>query len=205
MTIRFYSWPQSSGSGVHWALEELGLAYDYVRLDRTKGEHRSAEYLAINPNGKVPALVDGEERYFESLAILLHLAERYGAMKGLWPAAGEQRAEALSWTTWSTTELFPFLLQYIYHGLDAPMSFDPPDRSKAAADYSLATCCGHLDMLENRLRDRSFVMGTFTLADIPIATALGFGIAQGVALGQRPAVRAWLERCSERPMRARAE
>jgi glutathione S-transferase len=205
MTIRFYSWPQSSGSGVHWALEELGLDYEYVRLNRTKGEHRSAEYLAINPNGKVPALVDGEECYFESLSILLHLAERYGAMKGLWPAAGKQRAEALSWTTWSTTELMPFMLQYIYHGLDAPMSFDPPDRSKAAAEYSLANTSLHLDMLEKRLRDRQFVMGTFSLADIPIATALGFGIAQGVPLTQRPAVRAWLDRCSGRPVRARVE
>ena len=205
MTIHFYSWPQSSGSGVHWALEELGLAYEYVRLSRTKGEQRSAEYLAINPNGKVPALVDGEECYFESLAILLHLAERYGAMKGLWPAAGKQRAEALSWTTWSTTELMPFMLQYIYHGLDAPMSFDPPDRSKTAAEYSLASSSLHLDMLEDRLRDRQFVMGTFSLADIPIATALGFGIAQGVPLNERPAVRAWLDRCSGRPMRARVE
>ena len=205
MTIRFYSWPQSSGSGVHWALEELGLTYEYVRLDRTKGENRSAEYLAINPNGKVPALVDGEEHLFESLAILLHLAERYGSTKGLWPAAGKQRAEALSWTTWSTTELMPFMLQYIYHGLDAPMSFDPPDRSKAAAEYSLASSSAHFEMLENRLRDRPFVMGAFTLADIPIATALGFGIAQGVPLDQRPAVRAWLDRCSKRPARARAE
>ena len=205
MTIRFYSWPQSSGSGVHWALEELGLPYEYVRLDRTKGEHRSAEYLAVNPNGKVPALVDGEECYFESLAILLHLAERYGAMKGLWPAAGKQRAQALSWTTWSTTELMPFMLQYIYHGLDAPMSFDPPDRSKAAAEYSLANSSSHLDMLESRLRDRQFVMGTFSLADIPIAAALGFGITQGVPLDQRPAVRAWLDRCSGRPARARVE
>ena len=205
MTIRFYSWPESSGSGVHWALEELGLPYEYVRLDRTKGEHRSAEYLAINPNGKVPALVDDDECYFESLAILLHLAERYGAMKGLWPAAGKQRAEALSWTTWSTTELMPFMLQFIYHGLDAPMSFDPPDRSKAAAEYSLANSSLHLDMLENRLRDRQFVMGTFSLADIPIASALGFGITQGVQLDQRPAVRAWLERCNGRPARARVE
>jgi glutathione S-transferase len=97
------------------------------------------------------------------------------------------------------------MLQYIYHGLDAPMSFDPPDRSKAAADYSLATSASHLDMLENRLRDRPFVMGTFSLADIPIATALGFGMAQGVALDQRPAVRAWLDRCSARPARARVE
>jgi len=205
MAIRFYSWPQSSGLGAHWALEELGLAYEYVRLDRSKSEHRSAEYLAINPNGKVPALVDGEESYFESLAILLHLAERYGAVKGLWPAVGNQRAEALSWTTWSTTELMPFMLQYIYHGLDAPMSFDPPDRSKAAAEYSFANSTWHLDMLENRLRDRQFVMGAFSLADIPIAAALGLGIMLGVPLGKRPAVRAWLDRCNGRPARARVE
>jgi len=91
MTIRFYSWPQSSGFGAHWALEELGLAYEYVKLDRDKNEQRSPEYLAINPNGKVPALVDGPESYFESLAILLHLADRYGAERGLWPASGNQR------------------------------------------------------------------------------------------------------------------
>jgi glutathione S-transferase len=54
-------------------------------------------------------------------------------MKGLWPASGKQRAEALSWTTWSTTELMPFMLQYIYHGLDAPMSFHPSDRAIAIA------------------------------------------------------------------------
>jgi glutathione S-transferase len=205
MAIRFYSWPQSSGTGAHWALEELGLPYEYVRLDRAKGEHRAAAYLAINPNGKIPALVDGEERYFESLAILLHLAERYGATKGLWPAGARERAEAFSWTTWSATELLPFMLQYIYHGLDAPMSFDPPDRSKAAADYSLANSTWHLDMLENRLRDRTFIMGAFSLVDIPIAATLGFGTSLGVSLGQRQAVRAWLDRCGERPARARAE
>jgi glutathione S-transferase len=205
MAIRFYSWPQSSGTGAQWALEELGLPYEYVRLDRAKGEHRAAAYLAINPNGKIPALVDGEERYFESLAILLHLAERYGATRGLWPAGGKERAEALSWTTWSATELLPFMLQFIYHGLDAPMSFDPPDRSKAAADYSLANSTWHLDMLENGLRDRPFVMGAFSLVDIPIAATLGFGTSLGVPLGQHPAVRAWLDRCGERPARARAE
>jgi glutathione S-transferase len=205
MTIRFYSWPQSSGFGAHWALEELELAYEYVKLDRAKNEHRSPEYLAINPNGKVPALVDGPECYFESLAILLHLAERYGTERRLWPASGNQRAEALSWTTWSTTELMPFMLQYIYHGLDAPMSFDPPDRSKAAAEYGLANFIRHLDMLENRLGDRQFVMGAFSLADIPIAAALGLGIMVGVPLGQRPAVRGWLDRCSGRPARARVD
>ena len=78
MSIRLYSWPNSSGSRIHWALEELGVPYEHVVLDRAKGEHRAPAYLAINPNGKVPGLVDGGQPYFESLAILLHLAESYG-------------------------------------------------------------------------------------------------------------------------------
>ena len=89
--------------------------------------------------------------------------------------------------------------------VDAQMSFDPLDRSSAAAEYSLSNSSSHLDMREKRLRDRQFVIGTFSLADIPIAAALGFGIAQGVAINQRPAVRAWLDRCSVRPARARVE
>ena len=58
---------------------------------RYKGEHRAPAYLAINPNGKVPALVDDDQPYFESLAILLHLAETYGRERDLWPAAGPAR------------------------------------------------------------------------------------------------------------------
>src|SRR5262245_32266152 len=103
MPLALYSFPRSSGTRVHWALEELGVAYEYVSLDRAKNEHRESAYLAINPNGKVPALVDDGERLFESVAILIHLGEKYGRAKGLWPAQSGERAEALSWTVWSTT------------------------------------------------------------------------------------------------------
>ena len=154
MTIRFYSWPQSSGSGVHWALEELGLAYEYVRLDRTKGEHRSAEYLAINPNGKVPALVDGPECYFESLAILVHLAERYGTERRLWPASGNQRAEALSWRTrqerrWRRPRAIP----------ESHTPGKPQARFRTPATQALdccSECCWWLDRVDLRrnMRER---------------------------------------------------
>src|SRR5688500_14374088 len=98
MAIRLYSWPMSSGSRIVWALEELGVAYEYIGLDRAKNEHRAAEYLAVNPNGKVPGLVDGEHNLFESAAILAYLGERYGVDRGLWPKPGPARSEALSWT-----------------------------------------------------------------------------------------------------------
>ena len=205
MTIRFYSWPRSSGSRVQWALEELGLQYEYIKLDRSKNEHKSADYLAINPNGKVPTLVDDGKVLFDSLAILLHLGERYGVDRKLWPAGAKERAEALSWMTWSYTELLNFMMQYLYHGLDTPMSYKPDQRSKATADYNFANFSHHLDMLEMHLRGREYMMGSFSLVDVPIASGLRFGTMVGASLGARPAVAAWLGRCAGRPAIARAE
>lgn len=114
MGIKLYSWPRSSGTRVAWALEELGAPYEYVELDPKKHEHRSPKYLVVNPHGKVPALVDGDQTFFESGAILLHLGNKYGVEKNLWPAGGGQaRADAISWTVWAMTELGPYMLQYL--------------------------------------------------------------------------------------------
>lgn len=203
--IRLYSWPQSSGTRVAWALEELGLPYDYVLLDAKKGEHRRAEYLKLNPHGKVPALVDGEEHLFESGAILLHLGARYGIEKNLWPVSRTQaRADAICWTVWAMVELGPYMLQYLYHGLDTPVSFKPADRSKAAADYSRSQLERLLAALDARLEGRQYVLDAFSLVDVAVASWLAFGTAFGVDLERWPRVAAWLKRCVERPAFERA-
>src|SRR6185436_5697 len=117
MAIKLYSWPHSSGTRVAWALEELGLAYEFVNLDAKRQEHRKPEYLAVNPHGKVPALVDGNQAFFESGAILLHLGTKYGVEKNLFPAGGSQaRADAISWIVWAVAEFGPYMMQYLYHG-----------------------------------------------------------------------------------------
>jgi len=104
MTIQLYSWPRSSGTRIACALEKLNIPYQYVEVDREKQEHRLPRYLAVNPHGKVPALVDGGETYFESAAILLHLGYRYGTAKRLWPEPSDpNHADALCWTVWATT------------------------------------------------------------------------------------------------------
>src|SRR5262245_19976441 len=77
MSIRLYGWPRSTASRVHWALEELGVNYEYVTLDEKRGDNRKPDYLAISPAGKVPGLVDDGQPYFESVAIILHLGETY--------------------------------------------------------------------------------------------------------------------------------
>ena len=206
MTIKLYSWPRSSGTRVAWALEELGLPYEYVTLDPKKQEHRSAEYLALNPHGKVPALVDGGQVFFESGAILLHLGTRYGVEKNLWPAGGGQlRADAVSWTVWAVAELGPYMMQYLYHGLDTPVSYKKEDRSKAAGDYSLMQFNRQLDVLEARLGSREYLLGAFSLVDVAAASWLALGTMLGLKLEGHPRVAGWCKRCAERPAMKRAQ
>jgi glutathione S-transferase len=203
MTIKLYTWPQSSGTKVAWALEELGLPYERVLLDRKKGENRAPAYLGVHPSGRVPALLDGEVRLFESTAIIAWLGDKYGVEKGVWPRGESERAEALSWTVWTVGDLSAHMMQFVYHGLDSPVSYAPAQRSKAAAEYCRSQFERSLDALEQQLAAREFVLGTFTLVDVAAASIVGFGQMLGVDLGDRKAVRAWSERCSARPARTR--
>jgi len=205
MTIKLYSWPMSSGTRIAWALEELALPYQYVPLDAKKQEHRSPEMLAVNPHGKVPALADGELKLFESGAILLYLGNRYGAAKGLWPEPkGQAHADAVCWTVWAMTEIGTYMMQYLYHGLDSPVSYKPEDRSKAAAAYNRAQLDRLLDTLETRLEGRDYLMGGFSLVDVAAASWLLLGTQLGLPLEGRPRVAAWCQRCAERPAFKRA-
>ena len=205
MTIKLYSWPMSSGTRIAWALEELALPYQYVPLDAKKQEHRSPEMLAVNPHGKVPALVDGELKLFESGAILLYLGNRYGAAKGLWPEPkGQAHADAVCWTVWAMTEIGTYMMQYLYHGLDSPVSYKPEDRSKAAAAFNRAQLDRLLDTLETRLEGRDYLMGGFSLVDVAAASWLLLGTQLGLPLEGRPRVAAWCKRCAERPAFKRA-
>ena len=203
MSIRLYGWPRSSASRVRWALEELGVTYEVVVLDRVKGEHRAPAYLAVNPSGKVPGILDDGQRYFESLAIILHLGEAYGRERKLWPADGPLRAEALCWTVWGTTELHAYMMQYLYHGLDTPVSYAPEQRSQATADYNRGQFQRLLDALDVQLAGRDHLLGDFSLADIPSAWALMLGTSLGASLEGRANVARWLEACRARPTLAR--
>jgi glutathione S-transferase len=205
MAIKLYSWPRSSGRRVSWALEELGLPYQYIELDGEKGEHRTAQYLAINPHGKVPGMVDGGQTFFESGAMLLYLGNRYGIQRKLWPAPGGQaHVDAACWTVWAVADLGNYLMQYAYHGLDSPVSYLPEDRSKACAEYNLSQVVRGLDAIEARLQGRDYLMGMFSLVDIAVASWLQLGAHFGVKIDAHARVADWLKRCSERPACQRA-
>jgi glutathione S-transferase len=206
MRIKLYSWPMSSGTRIAWALEELALPYEYVPLDAKKNEHRAPEMLAVNPHGKVPSLTDGDLKLFESGAILLYLGNRYGAAKGLWPGPEEQQAlaDAVSWTVWGMTEIGNYMMQFLYHGLDSPVSYKLEDRSKAAAAYNRSQLDRLLDALEARLEGRDYLMGDFSLVDVATASWLLLGKQLGLSLDGHPRVAAWCKRCAERSAFKRA-
>ena len=100
MSLVFYYAPFSSAATVHSALEELGVPYEKVKIDLKANDQKKPAFLAINPNGKVPAIVHDGVAIFESAAIIIHLGETFGVEKNLFPAPGVKRAEALKWLVW---------------------------------------------------------------------------------------------------------
>ncbi|MEC4984939.1 MAG: glutathione S-transferase family protein [Oscillatoria sp. PMC 1068.18] len=99
--LKLYGGSRSRASIVQWYLEEINVPYEYVLLDMQAGEHRQPEFLAINPFGKVPAIVDGDFQLSESGAILLYLAEKYGKM----PDSLEKKAEITQWVLFANATL----------------------------------------------------------------------------------------------------
>jgi glutathione S-transferase len=140
--IRFYYHPTPNPAKVALFLEETGLPYEIVPVDTAKGQQHTAEFRAINPNGKVPAIVDtdgpggAETRVFDSTAILLYLGEKTGKLMGS-PA---DKGELLSWLFFIATGLGPFSGQAVHFQRAAPEKL--PMRSIAiAARRSAITPC----------------------------------------------------------------
>jgi glutathione S-transferase len=157
MSITFFYSPQSSATRIHWTLEELGVPYEKVKLDLRAGDQRKPDYLAINPNGKVPAVVLDGTPVFESSAIQIVLGERFGVEKGLWPAAGTpERAQALSWLLWGHVTLGAAFMRYFMN----TGSWIPPElQHKPQAEATLKEIHANLALLDARLNGREYVVG----------------------------------------------
>lgn len=207
MSITLYYSPMSSATRVVWALEELGIPYEKVRLHLDKKEQKAPEFLKINPNGKVPALVDGDAKIFEAVAIVLHLAERYGTEKGLWPKPGTtERSEALAWTIWAINELQPAAVTYIMHTSDRAFAFPKDQRHAPSAELAKKQWAHLIGILDARLEGREYlVAGSFMFCDLVLASLIGFATMMGgLSLDGAKNVPAWAARCQQRPAMGRA-
>jgi GST-like protein len=161
--IRFYFHPTPNPAKVALMLEELGLAYEVIPVDTSKGEQHSAEFRAINPNGKVPAIVDtqgagGKEvRVFDSGAILLYLGEKTGRLMG----SAADKGELLSWLFFVATGIGPFSGQAVHFQHAAP------EKLGYAINRYRREVERHYEVLDRHLKGREFIVGEdFTIADI---------------------------------------
>jgi glutathione S-transferase len=175
-------------------LNELGVEYAVKPRAFRPGESRPAEFLSLNPNGKCPTLVDDGFVLFESLAINLYLARKYGGSLG--PQSIEEDALMMQWSFWVATEVEkPLLLTSAVRYL-----FDrriPGDDELAIAMRKLSRPWGVLDA---HLRDREFIVGErFTVADLNVAAVMHFIPIAGIDISPWPAMKRWLEACLERP------
>jgi glutathione S-transferase len=207
MAITVYYSPMSSSTRAVWALEELGIPYDKVRVHLDKGEQKKPEYLKINPNGKVPALVDGDVTMFEAFAIILHLGERYGVEKGLWPKPGtRERAEALTWSVWAMTELQPAVVSYAMNTTERRFAFPKEQWHAPTAEMARKNWTHLIGILDARLQGREHIVGpSFTFCDVVVASLMGFAVMMaGLPLEGHANVSAWLARCQQRPAMGRA-
>ena len=198
--ITLYTWKTPNGRKVSVALEELGLAYTVVPVDLSTGAQKDPAYLALNPNGKIPTIVDeegvdGRTVVFETGAILQHLADKAGR---LLPQAGQARADALGWLTWTVSSLSPMLGRW-----NGFRRMNPPDPAglKVFADEAVRL----FGVMERRLGERAFLTGEdYGVADISAWTWASAILPKlredvGDALGPTPNLDRWVEEVGARP------
>lgn len=195
MSLVFYWHPMSSATPIACALAELAVPHERVKIDIRAGEQRTPEYLAINPNGKVPCLVVDGTPLFEGLAIHLWLGEHFGVAKGLWPHDGTPaRLEAMSWCTWA----------YVTYGaVIGRVWLATTDDALRDADHAAAairTATALLDLLQARLSQQPWMLGeAYSLVDLVVGQVVGYGTYLGAAVEAHPAVAAWLQQVQARP------
>ena len=200
--LKLYYAPMTGAVRVLWALEELGLPYEKVRLDLAAGDQKKPEYLALNPNGKVPLLIAEGEPIFEGLAILLYLGERFGVEKKLFPAPSPTRAVAFKWMAWSFVTLTEALGRYMRNTHER---FSPDQRNAKAADVAKDDVHAALAILDKHLADKQYMLGDdFSLADVAIVSNVPFMARIGIDTGAYANINAWVGRCLARPAVGRA-
>ena len=193
--ITLYTAPLSgNGRKVHMLLEEAGAAYQLSKLDLMKGEQKNPDYLKLNPNGKVPTLVDDGFVLWESNAILLYLAEKFPTAN-LLPTDSHDRARMFQWLLFEQTTFRPplsFLMRQT--------RFTPPDKQdQKAIEQSWTEVRTNMGILQAALSGRDYIGGAFSVADIAVLPYVYLAKDLGADLSAWPGVEAYWQRLSARP------
>jgi glutathione S-transferase len=202
--LTIYGVYRSRASRNIWLANELGISFRHVpvvQLYRLKGavppgtlHTRSPDFLAVNPNGHIPAIDDDGFRMHESLAINLYLARKHGGP--LAPADVREEGLAAMWTLWAATEAEPHTIQVLYHMAARP----PEERDPAIANAAIEALKAPVAVLDKHLAGNGFMMGDrFTVVDINVAEVMRYCLPAKVLWEGAPNVSAWLKACHARP------
>jgi len=187
--MKFYGSSRSRAARSLWALEEVGAKYEHDTMPNTQA--KTPEHLKRNPNGHIPVLEDDGHYIWESMAINLYLAEKYGK-NGLWPSDILGHAAAYQWSLWGMTEVEPHLLTLLMHRVLLPAD----QRDEKAAQKAVDALKAPLKVLDDALKGREYLLGnTLTIADLNPASVLAWAAMLRLDMSAMPAAQAWLQKC----------
>jgi glutathione S-transferase len=191
--LRIYGIARTRAFRALWIAKELGLDYEHIPVEIGQAGARQPEYLAINPNGRLPAIDDGGFALWESLAITLYLAKKHGTGR-LYPATLEGEAKAWQWSLWSVQEVDRGVNIWSLHAVRLP----PADRDPQRLAEALKVLEAPFRVLDGALADRPYLLGDdFTVADLNVSAVISRAI--DMDLSGTPRLGDWLRRCLERP------
>ena len=212
MTLKIYGIGPSRAVRPIWTALELGVPFELISTPYAGGATRTPEFLAINPNGHIPVLVDeraeGAITVWESMACALYIARVHGKADGqtIAPATPREEAEALRWSFWTVSELEADALTVLMHRMAMPEDQRKPE----LADKAESRLKVPLAVLEKSLQDQHakgeayLAANRFTVADVCVASVASWVRPAAALLAQYPAVSAWLHACVERPAQKQA-
>lgn len=174
----------------------LNLAVDFARVDLSTGEHKTAQFLALNPNGKVPVLQDGERVLWEANAIMCHLSNV--AQSDLWPHDARQ-IDVIRWLSWDAHHFTRHAgTLYFEHIIKPLIGLGTPDATIVNEATSYVQTYGSI--LDRHLNERTFLVGNqLSVADFAVAVTLPYADAAKLPLEQFPAIQRWHARLNEIP------
>ncbi len=196
--LRIYGVARTRAFRALWMAEELGIAYQHLPIEIGDAGARSPDFLALNPNGRLPVIVDGDFVVFESLAITLYLAKKH-SNGGLYPGTLEGEARAWQWSFWAIAEVDRGVNIWSLHAVRLPEG----ERNAALREEALKVLASPFKVLDAAVATRPYLLGdAFTVADLNVAAVISR--AADMDLAAVPHLHAWLKRCLDRPAARRA-
>jgi glutathione S-transferase len=182
-----------------WAMEEVGIEYEHVPTN-FGAESKTDDYKAVNPNGRIPALVDGDLALFESMAINTYLARTYGG--DLYPGNPRDQAKVQQWSVWGISEIEPLQMQIVIQQV-----FTPEDKRDPAVIAGAGKGLQRpLQVLDDALAGRDWLIGdAFSVADLNVAAVMLLLGMVSFDYSNFANVTRWAQACYARPSLARAQ